>query len=201
MIWPWLQSKENFLQGTGVDLGCADGEYTWRVSEMTGARMAGIDVDGLSIKRAKELHGDRAVFIEADLISESSRYACKNANFAMSVCCLTHVNDENCKVLISNLMADLNRPKNLVLMVTHQEWAIGNYGDIQQVHSGVTAVPRFGGTQWFRNPEWYIDRFEAVGFVLKANEALLIPNDLRLEQRYLERTGKPLFDTYVFGST
>jgi hypothetical protein len=84
-----------------------------------------------------------------------------------------------------------------VFLVPSYSWAKSMYSDVMHVASGITAIPRYGGRQSFRIPEWYVSAIEYCGFELISCEEIVIPNVENLDIRYKDNVGDPLFSAFV----
>jgi len=115
---------------------------------------------------------------------------------AYSNCCLCHLDDEECIDVFIDLYNSLKADSNFVFLVPSIEWARAMYSDIEYVSSGISAIPRYGDRQYFRTPAWYISSLERAGFKEVHFEQILIPENERLEHRYQEKLGSPLFSAF-----
>ncbi|HEV7165949.1 MAG TPA: class I SAM-dependent methyltransferase [Gammaproteobacteria bacterium] len=199
LLWPWLLSNAKSFKGVGVDLGCGDGEYTERVAALAGDEVVGFDSDLALINIARKKSGAKTRYICADITTDVIRSVFAEASFAFSVCCFPHISDELCNQLIRNLCSDLKVPKRIAIVVPHILWAKNNYENVEAIASGIKADARFGGRQWFREQDWYINTFLNYGISCESVLDLIIPDDPRLEKRYRDNAGSPLFLAMTFG--
>lgn len=198
LIRPWLFACKGLLVGNGVDFGCGEGEFTEAIAAFPSVNIVGIDSDPGVIELANARTGKKARYICSDICSKVARNVCTQANFFVGICSLSHIDDRKCREVINNLSIDLLPDKLVAMIVPHIQWAKNNYINIEVVESGITANPRFNGRQWFREAQWYIDTFATYGFQLLDSANLVIPDDARLEQRYLDNVGSALFASFIF---
>lgn len=201
LIRPWLYANRGLFVGNGVDFGCGEGEFTEVISAFPGAEMVGIDSDSEVIALANKRIGKKARYVCTDIRSNVARSVCTTANFLVGICSMSHIDDRDCNEIIRNLSTDLLPDKLVAMIVTHIQWAKNNYTNVEVVESGIKADARFNGRQWFREAQWYIDTFVSYGFRLLISANLIIPDDARLERRYLDKVGLPLFTSFIFRDT
>lgn len=184
-------------EGNGVDLGCGDGDLTEHIGSKVAAHIFGIDSDSALIDRARERKKGNLDFIEGDLSKNRIPHIGINFDFAYSNCCLTHLSDEGVYGALIDLQSCMSVGGKFAFVVPHIEWAKKMYCEVQYCAIGITAIPRFGDRQAFRYPQWYATALEKCGFEEIDCQEIKIPDDSRLEARYLDEAGTPLFSTFT----
>lgn len=195
IVFPFFLAQLSGASGTGVDIGCGNGDLTAHISGST-RRVVGVDCDKQLLKDARLLHrGMHFVYGEVD--KNSLPAIGITFDFAFSNCCLCHLSDEGVYSLLMDLFSSMREGADLVFTVPSPTWAREMYSDIKYEKSGISAVPRFGARQHFRTPEWYVSALDKCGFDLVSHEEIEIPDDIRLESRYRDNVGRGLFSAFV----
>ena len=197
MVFPFFDSHSAKMQGTGLDIGCGDGDLTAHVARSASVKMIGIDLDESSLAEARETAGGDLHFVCGDIEENAIPNIGVSFDFAVSNCCLSHISDQGVYRVLTDLHSSLTAGAHLVVLVPSISWAKDQYSDIKYVQSGITAVPRYGGRQSFRLPQWYASALQRCGFEQVMHEEITIPESDELEPRYRQKTGATLFDAFV----
>lgn len=116
ILWPTIRSLLPEVAGKAVlDVGCGDGTYTAWLADR-GADAVGIDLSREMVNTARETHGDRAKFRQAD-ITDSLSFA-EDQHFDLVLCqhVFSHLRD------VSDPLAEFARvlkPGGTVVLSTH----------------------------------------------------------------------------------
>lgn len=196
IVFPFFESRLIRKTGNGLDIGCGDGELTARIASINDSHVVGLDCDAASLKDARQFHrGMSFVLGHADRnVVPAIGLA---FDYAFSNCCLCHLNDEGVDSLLMDLFSSMRVGAELVFLVPTHQWAREMYSDIIYEKGGVSARARDGQRQHFRTRPWYESALERCGFTLVESADVVIPDDPRLEKRYLDNVGKPLFAAFV----
>jgi SAM-dependent methyltransferase len=195
IVFPFFVDAMKGFDGICLDIGCGSGDLTEYLSAKHNLEMLGVDKNipsSVGVNRlTKNVHlvaGDVAKngILEAGIVFGS----------AFSNCCFCQLSDESVNDVFVDLFKSLRKGSRFVFLVPSVEWAREMYSDIVHVPSGITAVPRYGGRQQFRTPSWYAAALERAGFGGVRWQQVTIPDDNRLEKRYLDRCGFPIFTAY-----
>lgn len=192
MVFPFFDSKLANKSGNGLDIGCGDGELTARIGSVTQSHVVGLDCDSRALKVARQLHRGMS-FVQGHADKNIIPTIGLTFDYAFSNCCLCHLNDEGVYSLLMDLFSSMREGAELVVLVPTHQWAREMYSDISYEKGGISALPRVGDRQYFRTRQWYESALEKCGFTTIESTDLLIPEDQRLEERYLKNVGKELF--------
>lgn len=192
IVFPYFEQNLSALGGVAVDLGCGDGDLTNHIADVTGAYAVGIDADPKKIEQARSRYAGPH-FLHGRIDKNSLSSAGLVFDFAFSNCCFCHLSDEAVHETLFDLYSVMKEGGNFVLLVPSLEWAKEMYSDVAYETSGISAVPRQGGRQFFRPKEWYAAALSRCGFQVTVSEDLRIPDDERLEDRYRQKVGVSLF--------
>jgi SAM-dependent methyltransferase len=137
--------------GTGIDLGCGDGEIVASICSKGDVSIIGVDIDKSLVKRARERKLEKARFLEADLSLRPIRKIGIYFDFAYSNCCLNHLADREVAPALDDLRASLKENAKIILLVPHWKRAASNYKQIKELPNGngVTGIPDYGVRQFF----------------------------------------------------
>ncbi len=197
IVFPFFDSHMASFQGTGLDIGCGDGDLTSRVSRTANVKMVGVDLDEPSLAEARAIRSDDLHFVRGDIERNCIPNIGVTFDFAMSNCCLSHISEQGVYRVLTDLHSSLKAGAKLIVLVPNITWAKDQYSRVTNVPSGITAVPRYGGPQSFRLAQWYVSALERCGFEQVLHEKINIPDNDQLEPRYRERVGSTLFDAFV----
>lgn len=196
IVFPFFESSLSNSSGIGVDVGCGNGDLTSHIAKSANASVVGTDSDGKSLQEARknhpELHFVRGA-VEKNALSSIGLIF----DFAFSNCCFCHLSDDGVHDALYDLFSCMREGGEFVLLVPSISWAKEMYGEVSYEVSGITAVPRYGGRQYFRSADWYAAGLRKCGFEVVSHHEIAIPSDERLEERYLERAGRVLFSGFV----
>ncbi len=195
IVFPFFLDSLKGASGNGLDIGCASADLTCYLAKALQLQIVGVDRD-----IPKVVHDSCSTqsvhLVEADLERNGILEAGVDFDFAFSNCCLCHLTDEVLVDTLLDLHNSLKANGSFVFLVPSVEWAREMYRDIAHVASGITAQARFGGRQHFRTPAWYVSALERAGFQDVTFRQVAIPADERLERRYLDKVGAPLFSAF-----
>lgn len=197
IVFPFFERALTGKEGIGIDIGCGDGDLTKHIAKYINVHMVGIDISSAHIKEARTTQSAKVHFIEGDLEKNIVPTIGIRFDFAVSNCCLSQVTDEGVYQLLIDLHSSLRTDGDIVALVPCLSWARDQYASVSNVSNGITALPRYGGRQFFRLPEWYTSALYKCGFDDIRHEVILVPDDSRLEARYRSRVGQPLFDVFI----
>lgn len=197
IVFPFFKNHIVGKSGIGIDLGCGDGDLTSHLVMWSNVSMVGVDRDYKSLEKARQNKNHRLHFVQGDITKNILPSLGINFDFAVSNCSLSHMPDQDIYKILVDLHACLKPDGIFYFLVPCLSWAKDMYLNIEYVQSGITAVPRYGGRQSFRLPEWYISSLEKCGFESIRHEEILIPDEKDLELRYREKIGKPLFAAFT----
>lgn len=192
IVFPFFESNLATLSGNGLDVGCGDGELTARIAAANGTHIVGLDCDKTALDRAREAH-PHIRFVHGHADRNIIPAIGLTLDYAFSNCCLCHLDDEGVHNLLMDLFSSMREEAMLVVLVPSYQWAMEMYSEIEHHKSGITAVARIGGRQHFRTKQWYENAMERCGFTVLESADVRIPNDPKLEERYLQNAGKILF--------
>lgn len=196
IAFPFFEKRLAGRAGTGADLGCGVGELSSRISEVSSAKVVGFDTDERSLREARDRFGN-VHFVRGDIGRNVLSEVGIKLDFAFSNCCLCHIDDRDIDNAFLDLYQSMREGGELIFLVPSIEWAKDMYLDVKPTRSGITAVPRYGGRQFFRVPEWYVSALERCGFRQVEHFEIPIPDMPGLEDRYRERAGANLFSAFV----
>ena len=197
IVFPFFQESLSSVQGIGIDIGCADGDLTAFLSENLGVEIIGVDHNSDDVERARKATKGKTHFVDGDVSKNAISGTGILFDFAFSNCCFTHLTDEESMHLFADLHSTLKVGGQFVFLVPSWLWAKDMYSKIEYVGNGITAVPRYGGKQFFRMPAWYKDALEECGYELENYNDILIPKDDNLDKRYQDKIGFPLFTFFI----
>lgn len=197
IVFPFFDFHAPSLRGTGLDIGCGDGDLTSHVSRAANVKMVGVDLDEPSLVSARAIRSKDLHFVRGDIEKNCIPNIGVTFDFAVSNCCLSHISDQGVYRVLTDLHSSLKAGAKLIVLVPSITWAKDQYSSINHVQSGITAVPRYGGRQSFRLPQWYVSALERCGFEQVLHEEINIPDCDQLEPRYRQRVGETLFDAFV----
>lgn len=195
IILPFFSIALKGKAGVWLDVGCGSGDLTCDLSDALDLQIVGIDKD--FPPHAQEACSAQSVhLVKADLTKNGIAETGVIFDGAYSNCCFCHLNDDEFLEVLVDLNASLKVGAELVFLVPSLEWAREMYSDVVHEASGITAVPRYGGRQHFRLPAWYESALIKSGFTDATSESIVIPDNPALDERYLSRTGRPLFTAF-----
>ncbi len=197
---PWFVGAIKSVSLTdriGLDIGCGDGDLTKTVSKMTDLKMLGVDINQEDIDKANIERSDTTHFLTGDITSNFISSVGIRFDFVMSNCCFSHLSDDDVFHCLSNVRSSISDGGTFLFLVTHHDWAKKMHDKVKVEVNGVSTVPRYGGRQRFRFPEWYVEVFRRCGFKVLSHDDVVIPIDGRLEERYSVNVGEPLFTGIV----
>lgn len=196
IVFPFFSKNLSAREGVGVDIGCGNGDLTAYIARTSSMSLVGIDKDQDLIGAVRAKHPEIHL-----VCGEIDRNALPsvglNFDFAFSNCCLCHIADEGVYHTFFDLYSCMKERGEFVFLVPSIHWAKEMYSEIEYEKSGITAVPRYGGRQFFRTPDWYRAALAKCGFEIVSSEEIRIPDDEELEPRYRDRAGSRLFSAFV----
>lgn len=196
IVIPYLSHALATASSPCLDIGCGSADLTSALSQMLNLSIVGID-KAIPESVYSELANARLHFVRADITKNGILETGINYNAAFSNCCFCHLDDEQFIAVIGDLFNTLNVGARFVFLVPSISWASALYDDIKHTSSGITAIPRSGPRQHFRVPAWYTSALQRAGFVDIGHEEVLVPNNKKLDERYLSRAGQPIFSAFT----
>jgi SAM-dependent methyltransferase len=197
MIFPFFKRVLAGIDGIGIDIGCGDGELATELAEVSTAKIVGVDLDSNHVTKAGLGNPSNRHFFSGDVAKNTISMTGIDFDFAVSNCCFSHLSDDDVYHVFVDLHTSLRDNGTFVFVVPHWLWAKEMYGSVDAIANGVMAVPRFGGRQSFRMPEWYRTTLSRCGFEISEDVDIEIPDDDNLDERYRARAGKKLFSAFV----
>ncbi|MEI6297725.1 MAG: methyltransferase domain-containing protein, partial [bacterium] len=154
IIVPTLMAELTGLSGSGLDVGCGDGDLTNILSKSIQETIYGIDIDKEKIEEARKKN-DSNVFIVGDLTRRAISKTGLRFKFAFSNCFLNHLDNPSAMACIDDMRSSLEKDAKVVIIIPHWRRADKNYIKPKHYPWGLTAVPEYGNRQYFRYGEWY----------------------------------------------
>lgn len=195
IVIPWLERALADALGPCLDVGCGSADLTTHLASRLDISIVGID-KSISDSIRTERESSRLHLVTADITKNGILETGVTFNAAFSNCCFCHIDDEQFVAVLADLFNATEEGAAFVFLVPSISWARSLYSDIEYTSAGLTAVPRSGSRQYFRTPEWYTSALQRAGFGQVEHEELLIPQDERLDERYLSRAGNALFSGF-----
>lgn len=196
IIVPTLMAELTGLSGSGLDVGCGDGDLANILSKSIQATIYGIDIDKDNIEEARKKI-DNNVYIVGDLTKRAISKTGVRFKFAFSNCFLNHLDNPSAMACIDDMRSSLEKDAKVVIIVPHWRRAEKNYRKPKRYFWGVTAFPDYGNKQYFRYGEWYCKALTDAGYVISKHETVFIPEALENSERYGKDIGKPIFSLIV----
>ena len=195
IVLPFFSNALKGKSGVWLDIGCGNGDLTRHIAKNAHFQIVGIDKE-LPEGSQKLCAKNSVHLLEADLTKSGIAETGIIFNGAYSNCCFCHLTDNEFFEVAVDLYNSLEPGAELIFLVPSFEWAHEMYSDIIYVPSGITAIPRYGERQHFRLPAWYESTLIKSGFTDVRSGAILIPSNPKLDSRYLQRFGFPLFTAF-----
>lgn len=196
IVFPFFVEQLKGVNGVGVDVGCGHGDLTHLVAQVSGSSVVGIDSDEERLALARINHPDTH-FVRGEVDKNSIPTIGLTFDFAFSSCCFCHLNDDGIYNTLFDLHNCMNVGARMVILVPSIHWAKEMYAEIRFETSGLSAIPRFGGRQYFRTNDWYRAALTRCGFNIIESKEIQIPEDDRLEDRYRHKVGSNLFSAFI----
>lgn len=196
IAFPFFEEHLAGKTGVGVDLGCGVGELSDRISKSSSAVIVGFDLNEKTLKQGRATYSN-VQFVKGHIDKNALSELGIKFDFAFSNCCFCHIDDYGIYNTFFDLYRSLKDGGELVFLVPSIDWAEKMYSDIRHVGAGVTAVPRYGGRQFFRLPQWYVSALERCGFERIEHREIVVPDAPELEYRYRQKVGENLFSAFV----
>jgi SAM-dependent methyltransferase len=196
IVYPFFEKHLSHKEGVGVDVGCGNGDLTAHIDQVSSGSVVGIDKDQKSLEQARVRH-NALHFVCGEIDKNALPTLGITFDFAFSNCCFCHISDEGIYNVLFDLHSCMKDSAELVYLVPSIAWAKSMYSDVEFERSGITAVPRYGGRQFFRTSEWYLSALHKCGFEIVSSEEITIPDDDSLEDRYRNNVGEKLFSAFV----
>ena len=198
IVFPYFLNEMRPESGLLLAIGCGDGELADYLSEKLSLEIFGVDISTEDINSARATtSSDDLHFFQGDISENCISRIGIQFDGVYSNCCLNHLEDNSIYHLLMDLRSALADDGRFVCLVPSWNWAKKMYSNVNEVPSGVEALPRYGGVQFFRSPYWYKEQFRLCGYeVVSANEVLIPEND-ELDIRYRSNSGKPIFSAFV----
>lgn len=196
IVLPWLERALSDVASPCLDIGCGSADITAHLASKLDLSIVGIDL-AIPESVRTDCENSRLHLVAADITKNGILEAGIIFNSVFSNCCFCHVDDDQFLMVLADVFNASRVGARIAFLVPSISWAKAHYSDVKYTPAGLTAVPRSGSRQHFRTPDWYKSALQRAGFGEVSHEELLIPQDERLDERYLSKAGSALFSGFM----
>jgi len=196
MITPIVKQKLKIAGISLCDLGCGDGELTHKLSELNPKEVIGIDINRTLIKLAIKRQIPNSTFHLCNAAYEKLPIMDSAIDLFFSSNMFMHLNNDEVQFSLKECYRVLKNGGQISFLVTHLNWAKSNY-ILKQVNDDTFYTKRLvwslSAVEHYRSTQFYSNLLTDTGFQFFQETDVIIPNDNRLNIRYLSQAGLPLF--------
>jgi ubiquinone/menaquinone biosynthesis C-methylase UbiE len=181
------------------DLGCGDGELTCKMQVLKPILLFGLDINNSLLKIARDRAISNFEFNLCDLAQDNFPIPNSYCDILLSSNLLMHIGVNSIEHTLSESYRILKHNGEAFFIVTNFEWALLQYNLIKLSEGTFEATRNIWGSrisEYYRTANKYSEYFKISRFDIIEIVNLIIPNDKRLNQRYLSNIGLPLFTLY-----
>lgn len=199
IILPGIQSKV-FGSADEIlcDIGCGDGEFTRKIAYGKWLKVYGLDINETLLTIARNNGSQHFQFLECDIAEDSFPLEDESCDFIISNNVFMHLTNSSIKHVMCEIQRILKKSGRAIIVVTSFSWASSHYKltiEDDMTYYSVREIWNRDIREHYRDKAVYEKLFSESMTVDNVFE-LTIPNDPRLDKRYLSKIGLPLYTVY-----